>query len=100
MLASILGPPSTKLAESIKHVEQHWLLLMFCGMGGTIAPPAGAGLRLYMGPRGFALVMHQKETKLDDKGDVSTETTGPAQADILAGFQISAERLAVLSAYP
>ncbi|KAK8510969.1 hypothetical protein V6N12_036881 [Hibiscus sabdariffa] len=36
----------------------------------------------------------------DDKGDVSTETTGPAQADISAGLQISAECLAVLLAYP
>ncbi|KAK8652331.1 hypothetical protein V6N13_061351 [Hibiscus sabdariffa] len=36
----------------------------------------------------------------DDKGDVSTETTGPAQAIILAGLQTSAEHLAVLLAYP
>ncbi|KAK8708222.1 hypothetical protein V6N13_059266 [Hibiscus sabdariffa] len=36
----------------------------------------------------------------DDKGDVSTETTGPAQADISAGIQISVERLALLLAYP
>ncbi|KAK8555327.1 hypothetical protein V6N12_009475 [Hibiscus sabdariffa] len=36
----------------------------------------------------------------DDKGDVSTETTGPARADISAGIQISAERLALLLAYP
>ncbi|KAK8583869.1 hypothetical protein V6N12_068125 [Hibiscus sabdariffa] len=34
----------------------------------------------------------------DDKGDVSVETTGPAQAVILAGLQTSAERLAVLLA--
>ncbi|KAK8680308.1 hypothetical protein V6N13_109258 [Hibiscus sabdariffa] len=36
----------------------------------------------------------------DDKGDVSVETTGPAQAVILAGLQTSAERLAVLLVYP
>ncbi|KAL4308899.1 hypothetical protein GQ457_01G021000 [Hibiscus cannabinus] len=38
-------------------------------------------------------------TKQDDKGDVSIETTGPAQVDISAGIQILVERLAVLSAY-
>ncbi|KAK8694442.1 hypothetical protein V6N13_071994 [Hibiscus sabdariffa] len=37
---------------------------------------------------------------IDDKGDASIETTGPAQAEISAGLQILAERLAVLSAYP
>ncbi|KAK8705151.1 hypothetical protein V6N13_048759 [Hibiscus sabdariffa] len=36
----------------------------------------------------------------DDKGDVSTETMGPAQTDISAGVQILAERLALLLAYP
>ncbi|KAK8621661.1 hypothetical protein V6N13_081094 [Hibiscus sabdariffa] len=36
----------------------------------------------------------------DDKGDVSAETTGPAPAEVSAGTQISAERLAVLLAYP
>ncbi|KAK8530845.1 hypothetical protein V6N12_013345 [Hibiscus sabdariffa] len=36
----------------------------------------------------------------DDKGDVSTETTGPAQAVISVVLQTSAERLAVLLAYP
>ncbi|KAK8666054.1 hypothetical protein V6N13_006206 [Hibiscus sabdariffa] len=36
----------------------------------------------------------------DDKGDVSVETTGPAQTVILAGLQTSAERLSVLLAYP
>ncbi|KAK9024988.1 hypothetical protein V6N11_064889 [Hibiscus sabdariffa] len=36
----------------------------------------------------------------DDKGDVSAETTGPAPAEVSAGIQISAERLAVLLAYP
>ena len=41
-----------------------------------------------------------KLLKQDDKGDVSTETTGPAQAGISAGSQISVERLAVLVAYP
>ncbi|KAK8700529.1 hypothetical protein V6N13_018923 [Hibiscus sabdariffa] len=41
-----------------------------------------------------------KLLKQDDKGDISTETTGPAQAVISAGSQISAERLAVLLAYP
>ncbi|KAK8600444.1 hypothetical protein V6N12_050298 [Hibiscus sabdariffa] len=34
------------------------------------------------------------------KGMSRTETTGPAQAGISAGTQISAERLAVLLAYP
>ncbi|KAK8999896.1 hypothetical protein V6N11_082034 [Hibiscus sabdariffa] len=38
--------------------------------------------------------------KQDDKRDVSTETTGPAQADLSAGLQTSTERLAVLLAYP
>ncbi|KAK8708217.1 hypothetical protein V6N13_059261 [Hibiscus sabdariffa] len=41
-----------------------------------------------------------EKQRQDDKGDVSTETTGPAQADISAGIQISAERLALLLAYP
>ncbi|KAK8647945.1 hypothetical protein V6N13_121669 [Hibiscus sabdariffa] len=41
-----------------------------------------------------------KNPHSDDKEDVSTETTGPAQADITVGLQISAERLAVLLAYP
>ncbi|KAK8609031.1 hypothetical protein V6N13_025338 [Hibiscus sabdariffa] len=36
----------------------------------------------------------------DDKGDVSTETTGPAPAEVSAGIQISAERRALLLAYP
>ncbi|KAK8530850.1 hypothetical protein V6N12_013350 [Hibiscus sabdariffa] len=36
----------------------------------------------------------------DDKGDVSVETMGPAQAVISAVLQTSAERLAVLLAYP
>ncbi|KAK8680996.1 hypothetical protein V6N13_053404 [Hibiscus sabdariffa] len=34
------------------------------------------------------------------KGMSRIETTGPAQADLSAGTQISAERLAMLSAYP
>ncbi|KAK9005527.1 hypothetical protein V6N11_042955 [Hibiscus sabdariffa] len=33
------------------------------------------------------------ELALDDKGDVSAETTGPAPAEVSAGIQISAERL-------
>ncbi|KAK8560230.1 hypothetical protein V6N12_013030 [Hibiscus sabdariffa] len=37
--------------------------------------------------------------RVDDKGDVSAETTGPAPAEVSAGTQISAERLAVLLAY-
>ncbi|KAK8686010.1 hypothetical protein V6N13_125038 [Hibiscus sabdariffa] len=41
-----------------------------------------------------------KLLKQDDKGDVSTETTGPAQAGISAGSQISAERLAVFWLIP
>ncbi|KAK8696792.1 hypothetical protein V6N13_001917 [Hibiscus sabdariffa] len=36
----------------------------------------------------------------EDKGDVSAETTGPAPAEVSDGTQISAERLAVLLAYP
>ncbi|KAK9024826.1 hypothetical protein V6N11_064732 [Hibiscus sabdariffa] len=38
--------------------------------------------------RGFNNLLEQ-----DDKGDVSTETTGPAPAEVSAGIQISAERL-------
>ncbi|KAK8974686.1 hypothetical protein V6N11_013152 [Hibiscus sabdariffa] len=34
------------------------------------------------------------------KGMPRIETTGPAKAEVLAGIQISAERLAVLLAYP
>ncbi|KAK8562382.1 hypothetical protein V6N12_010465 [Hibiscus sabdariffa] len=40
------------------------------------------------------------EGQVDDKGDVSAETTGPAPAEVSAGTQISTERLAVLLAYP
>ncbi|KAL4302757.1 hypothetical protein GQ457_10G012330 [Hibiscus cannabinus] len=36
----------------------------------------------------------------DDKGDVSNRDNGSCQADISAGLQISAERLAVFLAYP
>ncbi|KAK9024843.1 hypothetical protein V6N11_064749 [Hibiscus sabdariffa] len=36
----------------------------------------------------------------NDKGHASAEATGPARADISAGLQNSAERLAVLLAYP
>ncbi|KAK8707919.1 hypothetical protein V6N13_058970 [Hibiscus sabdariffa] len=38
--------------------------------------------------------------RMDDKGDVSAETTGPARAEFSADIQTSAERLAVLLAYP
>ncbi|KAK8505746.1 hypothetical protein V6N12_024729 [Hibiscus sabdariffa] len=51
-------------------------------------------LRLYL-CKGFNNLLEQ-----DDKGDVSVETTGPAPAEVSAGTQISAERLAVLLAYP
>ncbi|KAK9024823.1 hypothetical protein V6N11_064729 [Hibiscus sabdariffa] len=44
-------------------------------------------LRLYL-CKGFNNLLEQ-----DDKGDVSTETTGPAPAEVSAGIQISAERL-------
>ncbi|KAK8573065.1 hypothetical protein V6N12_029103 [Hibiscus sabdariffa] len=45
-------------------------------------------LRLYL-CKGFNNLLEQ-----DDKGDVSAETTGPAPAEVSAGIQISAERLA------
>ncbi|KAK8559198.1 hypothetical protein V6N12_042480 [Hibiscus sabdariffa] len=41
-----------------------------------------------------------KLLKQDDKGDVSIETPGPAQAGISTGSHISAERLAVLLLIP
>ncbi|KAK8652059.1 hypothetical protein V6N13_061083 [Hibiscus sabdariffa] len=46
-------------------------------------------LRFYL-CKGFNNLLEQ-----DDKGDVSSETTGPAPAEVSAGTQISAERLAV-----
>ncbi|KAK9018851.1 hypothetical protein V6N11_033897 [Hibiscus sabdariffa] len=45
-------------------------------------------LRLYL-CKGFNNLLEQ-----DDKGDVSAETTGPAPAEVSAGTQILAERLA------
>ncbi|KAK8597296.1 hypothetical protein V6N12_065767 [Hibiscus sabdariffa] len=51
-------------------------------------------LRLYL-CKGFNNMLEQ-----EDKGDVSAETTGPAPAEVSDGTQISAERLAVLLAYP
>ncbi|KAK8569137.1 hypothetical protein V6N12_007669 [Hibiscus sabdariffa] len=51
-------------------------------------------LRLYL-CKGLNNLLEQ-----DDKGDVSAETTGPAPTEVSAGIQISAERRAVLLAYP
>ncbi|KAK8564485.1 hypothetical protein V6N12_036608 [Hibiscus sabdariffa] len=42
----------------------------------------------------------RRQKPTDDKGDASAEATGPARADISAGLQNSAERRAVLLAYP
>ncbi|KAK8662701.1 hypothetical protein V6N13_024592 [Hibiscus sabdariffa] len=49
---------------------------------------------------GFLAILLAWDGPLDDKGDVSAETTGPAPAEVSAGTQISAERLVVLLAYP
>ncbi|KAK8669862.1 hypothetical protein V6N13_104630 [Hibiscus sabdariffa] len=48
----------------------------------------------------YTLLSSYSIKDIDDKGVASAEATGPAWADISAGLQNSAERRAVLLAYP
>ncbi|KAK8597326.1 hypothetical protein V6N12_065797 [Hibiscus sabdariffa] len=77
------SPLSSCWSRSSKHIgscDEHWNQFSM--------------LRLYL-CKGFNNLLEQ-----DDKGDVSSETTGPAPTEVSAGTQISAERLALLLAYP
>ncbi|KAK8690785.1 hypothetical protein V6N13_074311 [Hibiscus sabdariffa] len=56
--------------------------------------------KLFFGSFDFRVEFVYWSPRYDDKGDVSVEAMGPAQADISAGLQTSVEHLAVLLAYP